>query len=267
MFRELLPAHIQEPSKLSVILMTDSFVFSAVDEKNTLLGIATYEDFRFSDATQIEQVRIDGWFDHPWLEIRVAVWGSPTYIVQEGFDRPVPSFPGLENKIVCSDFFEAQETAMVFGITIPQQNFLQKLTGSKRVSIHHAAFLLSECIPAVTEPWMLMHFEKNSVGILCQKQSKLAFFNTYAATSSKDILYFALAVMKDAGLEVGNHRVLLSGWIDQQTQLFQTLEWYLKASILDAGVWVNVKENAFTAPLSQLLLHQCVWLCESSEAH
>jgi hypothetical protein len=267
MFRDFLPAQIQEPSKLSVILMTDSFVFSAVDDHNVLLGMSIYDEFRFSDSQQIERVRHDGWFDHPWQEIRAVVWGSPTYIVQEGFDSPVPDFPGLENKIVCSDLLKDQSAALVFGISSAQQSFLQHLTGSRQVNIHHAAYVLSQYLPSNGDTWMLMHFEKNTVCILCQKHSKLVFLNTFDATSTKDILYFALAVLKDAGLEAGKHKVLLSGWIDQQTQLFQTLEWYLKASVLDEGAWVKGKEDLNSGAPSQFLLHQSTWLCESSEAH
>lgn len=234
--RDFLPEQGVQPAKLSAILMVDSFVYCLMDDANNILGHKSHEGIRFHEPSATSVIMQDEWLHKSYKKVVVTALGGATYFVQDDLDAPIPSFPGLEGAVLLSDQFSApNSSAIVYGITIHQCNLLQQLFNGNNMTMANVLLPLLSYTRNDFNTGIVVHFEQKNVCMLCVKEGKLKLFNVYEIDSPKDILYFALAAMKESGLTAGADKAVLTGWISQDSALFQSLAWYLKAEMVQTA--------------------------------
>jgi hypothetical protein len=263
--RDFLPQEGQQTAKLSAILMADSFVYCLLDASNNILGHRSYEGIRFHDPTNTQALVNDAWLCKTYQDVLVTTFGGPTYFMQDDLDASIPIFPGLEKAVLLSDQIPtAPPAAIVYGVTVHQRNLLQQLFEGKNM---HVASALTRFLPYAAQEintGILLHVEQKNINILCVRQGNVVLYNTYEVDSPKDILYFGLAAMKECGLTPGVDKVRVSGWVSQESALFQSLSWYMKAELIQPASLYQVQGNMPEGVHSHAyFLHYCASLCAS----
>lgn len=246
------------------MLLTDSFVFYAFNEKNQLVGTQRFEDVRYSERDLLDQQVAKAGFLKQWAELHFTVMGGPAWFVQENLDAPVPAFPGVALQDVRTDILTKPESAIAYSVTSHQRSFMEAMSGNKPVALSHTVTRFHSFFNTGEPTLLLLHFEEGHCCIYARKEGLLTFFNGFEVATSRDVLYFALAAMKEAGLSAGHDKVYVSGGIDLKSPLFQTLSYYLQA------LPITLPESSSRQPENQSkgephtwFLHHCVLTCAS----
>ncbi len=219
--------NISKENQLSVVIMADSFFYGIFDTQGVLIAHQSFKNVTYSvESTQT--ILSDPNLQNAFAKIGIVSIAAHSHQLAVSEDALINSMPMLVWKEIFKEKLPAQDVVNYFGITAAQHDLMVKLFAPQDYAIHDLLFLLTTYYIGIEDSCVHLHFEDHLISIFIQREGKLHFYNTFRFISEKDILYFVLASMEYAALDPKVSQVNVSGWIDQKSPIFQTLESYIK---------------------------------------
>ncbi len=221
-------------NKLSVLLLADSFFYGIYNMINGLVAHRSFENLRYSIDETIEKIAKDENLKIPFSSVNIACISNHSYFTETKNIETINKFPGLELKNSYVEKLPWGEISNYFGITRHQENLIALLFGEGNYQIHSPAFLLNHRFSIKDGQFIHIHKEDNFVIIYVQQDGRPIFYNTFHVENENNVLYFALAAAKSTKLNLANDSLSLSGWIESNSKMRETLSAYFgKVSMAD----------------------------------
>ncbi len=186
------------------------------------------------------------------------------------FFNLVPAEYSSENQEALLNFSEAEfedntllrsgarsEFSFVYGSSSTLIKKLKEMFGNIR--FFHSGWVFLQTIEKTVAPSVHLNLNRHNLEIAITADGKVQFYNLFETLSGEDILFFALFVMEQLGLDTNKIEVKTYGELMPQTKVFQILRKYVRF------VSTASKDEDFLAYFTLYSLSKCASFQVNSE--
>lgn len=212
--------------KLSVLLMADSFFYAVYNSNNELIAHRSFQNLRFSELNTIGKIINDENLKAPFTQVNVCCISIHSFFTTSENEEISNIFPSLESKNRYVEKVFNDEICNYFGVTEHQESLLNVLFGESNYRINTPFVLLAEWFEGKSNDFIHLHKEESHILIFIQNGGKPVYYNAFQVENATDILYFVLAASRKLGISPETGSISLSGWIESDSKLYETLDAY-----------------------------------------
>lgn len=251
--RSIDPNNLYE-THLSIQLSLDGFSFCIVDKSYDLVQKVAHREFEETAGSPEDLLsKIRGVFDqekllqHQFGSVNVTHVNELSSLVPRSlFDKNRIkdyirySSMTYDNDYIVYDEIEGQELVNVYIPFVNVNNFLLDRFGSFEYS-HFSSVLVSNLLNTYKfseHPHLFVHLERSRMYVVGISESKLQLYNSFGYRTKEDFVYYILFVAEQLGMDPESFELVLSGWIDKESELYKLAYVYVRN--------VSLIENRFT---------------------
>ncbi len=251
--RSIDPNNLYE-THLSIQLSLDGFSFCIVDKSYDLVQKVAYREFEETAGSPEDLLsKVRGVFDqekllqHQFGSVNVTHVNELSSLVPRSlFDKNRLkdyirySSMTYDNDYIVYDEIEGQELVNVYIPFVNVNNFLLDRFGSFEYS-HFSSVLVSNLLNTYKfseHPHLFVHLERSRMYVVGISESKLQLYNSFGYRTKEDFVYYILFVAEQLGMDPESFELILSGWIDKESELYKLAYVYVRN--------VSLIENRFT---------------------
>ncbi len=251
--RSIDPNNLYE-THLSIQLSLDGFSFCIVDKSYDLVQKVAYREFEETAGSPEDLLsKVRGVFDqekllqHQFGSVNVTHVNELSSLVPRSlFDKNRLkdyirySSMTYDNDYIVYDEIEGQELVNVYIPYVNVNNFLLDRFGSFEYS-HFSSVLVSNLLNTYKfseHPHLFVHLERSRMYVVGISESKLQLYNSFGYRTKEDFVYYILFVAEQLGMDPESFELILSGWIDKESELYKLAYVYVRN--------VSLIENRFT---------------------
>lgn len=157
----------------------------------------------------------------------------PKSFASSGTNREVLAFnhPLTEEEVVLEDNIPAGEMTHLFAFSGKALSSLTEIPGISK--IHCASSVLLELLVGQfrnlkLDDKLFLHVRPRWFEVVCLRDKKLRFYNSFEYRTREDFIYFLLFVMDQLGLNPETSEVVLLGEIEKESAIYQIIYKYVR---------------------------------------
>jgi len=231
-------------NKLLLQLSLENLTFSIFNQElNKFLSIESisFEDYSKSSDVSLQLKNLHK--DHFWLSksfrsIKIlfetnksTLVPSPLFDENEKSNFSKFNFSVEENSIILFNKLENLDAFVLYPVPVTLMKTMQEIFPNVKYHSHAGAFIESLLILNKNLNIQKKFFVNKRIGfldIVILDGRKLLYFNTFSYKSNEDFIYFVIYVLEQLKLNPDELELVLSGTIDKNSRLFDTIYKYIR---------------------------------------
>ncbi len=242
---------------LSIQVSLDGFSFSVIasnDKKLLALNHTpvTISNPRFLSRRFTEWLLTETLLQHTYKETRLIIASDKFTLVPDSLYEPIKKIALIQpvcefdaTEIIHENFIEKFHAHLLFAAS-PQLN-----TQLKSTKVLHPVKLLLENTPEIlTENGLILWFNYKGCYLILFSADKIIVANHFSITNENDILYYALATLKQLGIAPKKTEVLFAGEMAENESLQNSLQkYFISIRYLLPKDNIQIDPSVFSEPM------------------